>query len=192
MCFGVLLPLCAFTGRRSRDNGTTQHTTGSLKDNVCIMNEHTRPRFRGRMALRSSRYEVSAIKWSFLFILLAMSSLPCDRSTGTGLSACLWVCPSAFASASSLENEEGDEAAGRSSLRKSRSVIQEEKRPTMNQILIRAGKSGLGGGIPGALAGMVQVITLMWLRTIINYQCRYGTSFSQALVTLTRDGGIPR
>jgi hypothetical protein len=62
----------------------------------------------------------------------------------------------------------------------------------MNQILIRAGKRGLGGGIPGALAGIIQVVTLMWLRTIINYQCRYGTTFSQAFITLTNDGGIAR
>jgi len=63
---------------------------------------------------------------------------------------------------------------------------------SLNQILIRAGRRGLGGGIPGALAGMVQVITLMWLRTLSNYQCRYGTTFSQALVTLLREGGVSR
>jgi hypothetical protein len=63
---------------------------------------------------------------------------------------------------------------------------------TLNQILIKAGRKGLGGGIPGALAGIVQVVTLMWLRTIINYQCRYGTTFRQALVTLLREGGVGR
>jgi hypothetical protein len=68
----------------------------------------------------------------------------------------------------------------------------EEKAMTLNQILIKAGKRGLGGGIPGAVAGAVQVLTLMWLRTIINYQCRYGTTFRQAFVTLFNDGGIPR
>jgi hypothetical protein len=68
----------------------------------------------------------------------------------------------------------------------------EEKRINLNQILIRAGQSGLGGGVPGAIAGVVQVVSLMWLRTIINYQSRYGTSFTQALSTLLRDGGIPR
>lgn len=63
---------------------------------------------------------------------------------------------------------------------------------TFNQILYRAGKSAVGGGIPGALAGAIQVLSLMWLRTIINYQCRYGTTFSQALRTLLHDGGIAR
>lgn len=63
---------------------------------------------------------------------------------------------------------------------------------SLNQILYRAGKRGLGGGIPGAIAGGFQVLSLMWLRTIINYQCRYGTTFLQALRTLLNDGGIAR
>jgi Mitochondrial carrier protein len=80
---------------------------------------------------------------------------------------------------------------------------------TLQQILTKAGNKALGGGIPGMVAGVVQVTTstcttmqgqpsmhqrackkinapflnrfpcslqvlsLMWLRTIINYQCRY-------------------
>ncbi|KAI2491557.1 mitochondrial carrier protein [Fragilaria crotonensis] len=63
---------------------------------------------------------------------------------------------------------------------------------TMNRILIKAGKRGLGGGLPGALAGVIQVLTLMWVRTVINYQSRYGASFFQAVTTLMNDGGIPR
>lgn len=71
-------------------------------------------------------------------------------------------------------------------------IADEHKSMTLNQILLKAGKRGLGGGIPGAVAGVVQVTTLMWLRTIINYQCRYGTTFRQAFTTLLNDGGIPR
>jgi hypothetical protein len=67
-----------------------------------------------------------------------------------------------------------------------------ESKLTINQILYNAGKRGLGGGIPGAIAGVVQVVSLMWVRTIVNYQCRYGMSFHQALNVLLRDGGIPR
>jgi len=63
---------------------------------------------------------------------------------------------------------------------------------SLNQILVKAGKQGLGGGIPGALAGVVQVLALMWLRTITNYQCRYGATFKQALKTLMKEGGIRR
>ena len=36
------------------------------------------------------------------------------------------------------------------------------KEASMGQILLKAAKRGLGGGIPGALAGVVQVFTLMW------------------------------
>lgn len=67
-----------------------------------------------------------------------------------------------------------------------------DKKLTINQILYKAGKRGLGGGIPGAIAGAVQVASLMWIRTIVNYQCRYGMSFKQALTILLKDGGIPR
>lgn len=63
---------------------------------------------------------------------------------------------------------------------------------TISQILKRAGKSGLDGGISGAIAGFIQVITLMWLRTVVNYQCRYGTTFRQAFITLYQQGGIAR
>ena len=63
---------------------------------------------------------------------------------------------------------------------------------TFSEILKKAGKSGIGGGISGAIAGIVQVLTLMWLRTVMNYQCRYGSTFSQALRALHNQGGIPR
>jgi hypothetical protein len=53
------------------------------------------------------------------------------------------------------------------------------RRMTLNDVLINAGKRGLGGGVPGAIAGVIQVFTLMWVRTIINYQCRYGTTFAR-------------
>ena len=38
---------------------------------------------------------------------------------------------------------------------------------TMNRILIKAGKRGLGGGLPGALAGAIQVLSLMWVRYVL-------------------------
>jgi hypothetical protein len=63
---------------------------------------------------------------------------------------------------------------------------------SLNQILIKAGKRGLGGGIPGAIAGVVQVLALMWVRTIINYQSRYGSTFFKAVGILYRDGGLGR
>lgn len=48
------------------------------------------------------------------------------------------------------------------------------------------------GGLPGAAAGVLQVVTLMWLRTIVNYQCRYGTSIGAAASELYQQGGVLR
>ena len=53
-------------------------------------------------------------------------------------------------------------------------------------------KKSLGGGISGGLAMGIQVTSLMWLRTTMNYQYRHGVSTSVALRTLYSQGGIPR
>ena len=63
---------------------------------------------------------------------------------------------------------------------------------TLAEILAKAAKKGIGGGVPGFVAGVIQVITLMWLRTVINYQSRYGTSFRETLLVLFNEGGVPR
>ncbi|KAG8792099.1 hypothetical protein FRC12_007210 [Ceratobasidium sp. 428] len=53
-------------------------------------------------------------------------------------------------------------------------------------------KKALGGGLSGAAAMVLQVATLMPLRTIMNYQYRFGTSFATATRTLYQDGGVRR
>ncbi|KAH9934004.1 mitochondrial carrier [Epithele typhae] len=53
-------------------------------------------------------------------------------------------------------------------------------------------KKALGGGLSGAAAMVLQVLTLMPLRTIMNYQYRYGTTLTQATKTLYADGGWTR
>ena len=53
-------------------------------------------------------------------------------------------------------------------------------------------QSSLRSGFSGAFAGMVQVLSLMWLRTAVNYQYRYGVSIGQALRDLKAQGGIYR
>lgn len=72
-----------------------------------------------------------------------------------------------------------------------RSVVAKNDMP-LSQILAKAARKGLGGGIPGFVAGVIQVLTLMWLRTVVNYQSRYGTTFRQTLYHLFNDGGVPR
>jgi Mitochondrial carrier protein len=59
-------------------------------------------------------------------------------------------------------------------------------------ILEKAGKRALGGGKAGASAAVVQVCALMWLRTSMNYQYRYGGNLSTSLQTLWQEGGLPR
>ncbi|CAM9099308.1 unnamed protein product [Pylaiella littoralis] len=63
-----------------------------------------------------------------------------------------------------------------------------EIRRILKKCLMRAGS----GGLPGAAAGVLQVVTLMWLRTIVNYQCRYGTSIGAAASELYQQGGVLR
>jgi len=53
-------------------------------------------------------------------------------------------------------------------------------------------KSALGGGLSGAAAMVLQVLTLMPLRTVMNYQYRYGSTTTQAINTLYNDGGFTR
>jgi len=57
-----------------------------------------------------------------------------------------------------------------------------------NEIL----KKSVGGGISGAAAMTVQVTSLMWLRTTMNYQYRYGTNTKQAMKKLYQDGKLLR
>lgn len=48
------------------------------------------------------------------------------------------------------------------------------------------------GGVSGALAGVIQVVTMMWLRTLVNYQARHGGSTIDSFKVLYNDGGISR
>lgn len=61
-----------------------------------------------------------------------------------------------------------------------------------NRILDKASKKALGGGRAGAAAAVVQVFSLMWLRTSMNYQYRYGGDLKSSLEALWRQGGLPR
>ncbi|WWD22912.1 hypothetical protein CI109_107407 [Kwoniella shandongensis] len=58
--------------------------------------------------------------------------------------------------------------------------------------LLSALKSAGGGGLAGAAAMVIQVLTLMPMRTIMNYQYRYGGSIKSATTTLWNDGGFKR
>lgn len=64
--------------------------------------------------------------------------------------------------------------------------------PEVTRVLKRCLARAGSGGLPGAAAGVLQVLTLMWMRTVINYQYRYGTSLAAAISELYRQGGVLR
>ena len=50
----------------------------------------------------------------------------------------------------------------------------------------------ISSGINGAKAMTIQVCSLMWMRTIMNYQYRYGGSIYNSISLLYKEGGIKR
>lgn len=65
-------------------------------------------------------------------------------------------------------------------------------RSTPSQLIQNAILEGWRGGKSGAFAMGINVCTLMWIRTTMNYQYRYGTTTRQAMRKLWLEGGIPR
>jgi len=62
----------------------------------------------------------------------------------------------------------------------------------MSGIWQKALNSAAKGGVAGLVAGFLQVLSFMWLRTAMNYQYASGGSLSMALSTLWEEGGIRR
>ena len=60
------------------------------------------------------------------------------------------------------------------------------------EIFNKAANRALGGGLAGAAAMGLQVVSLMWMRTTMNYQYRHGTTTKEAFSYLYKNGGIPR
>ena len=67
-----------------------------------------------------------------------------------------------------------------------------KEKESLGVILKKAGKRALGGGLPGFVAMLIQVVALMWMRTLVNYQYSRGGSFTQAFRKLYDEGGIGR
>lgn len=62
----------------------------------------------------------------------------------------------------------------------------------MNSILYSKFKRSLHVGVSGSKTMAFNIVSLMWLRTVMNYQYRYGTSFPNTIAILYREGGIRR
>jgi hypothetical protein len=67
-----------------------------------------------------------------------------------------------------------------------------QPQPKLALALRNAATKALGGGLAGALAMVVQVVALMWMRTTINYQHANGMGTMAALRKLYAEGGIAR
>jgi len=58
--------------------------------------------------------------------------------------------------------------------------------------MTKASKKALSGGIAGMAAQAINVVTLMWMRTIMNCQYRYGGTMMETTKKLWAEGGVPR
>merc|ERR1719199_1404896 len=64
--------------------------------------------------------------------------------------------------------------------------------PSMSEIMQKASKKALSGGLSGMAAQAINVLALMWMRTIMNYQYRYGGELMPTIKKLYAEGGVPR
>lgn len=66
------------------------------------------------------------------------------------------------------------------------------KKPALSAVLFLAMKKAWNSGSAGFLAGAMQVMAFMWLRTTMNYQVKNGGTFLETLNKLWAEGGLPR
>lgn len=71
-------------------------------------------------------------------------------------------------------------------------VVEKKAAPSIGEIMNKASKKALSGGVAGAAAQAINVCALMWMRTIMNYQYRYGGGLRETITKLYAEGGIPR
>lgn len=145
---------------------------------------------------KATRRRASKTLVKLLLLVYFWSESRSDRRTSASFPGNLNpnLCQSVVVFATAAETDEltNDYLVRKADTSSSLTNVRDEKALSFDEILIKAGKRGIGGGISGALAGVVQVLTLMWVRTVISYQSRYGYSFFQALNHLLQEGGIGR
>lgn len=66
------------------------------------------------------------------------------------------------------------------------------KELTAWEVLQKSSGAAFRGGIAGASAQAINVMTLMWMRTVMNYQYRYSGGFTEVVGKLYKEGGVPR
>ena len=68
-------------------------------------------------------------------------------------------------------------------------VASAKEGPDFGAILSKAASRALPSGAAGGAAMGLNIMCLMWMRTTVNYQYRYGTGTLTAIKTLYEDGG---
>ena len=100
-----------------------------------------------------------------------------------------------------LEREALDDAIRRRDFLRAHSIDSRVRRleaeaadasSSISDVVRESLRRALGGGVAGAAAMGVQVVTLMWLRTTLTFQYRNGGSTRAALAALYKQGGILR
>merc|ERR1712220_34460 len=91
-----------------------------------------------------------------------------------------------FKAAGEIEKQIGAIVAGQ------QEKAAQKKTPTAGEIMQKAADRAFRGGLAGMAAMVLQVCTLMWMRTTMNYQYRYGVTTREALNTLYKQGGVKR
>lgn len=71
-------------------------------------------------------------------------------------------------------------------------AIDDELASSLWTVLRSSTSQALCGGVAGASAMALQITSLMWLRTIMNFQYRYGMTMREAMRNLYAQGGLPR
>lgn len=66
------------------------------------------------------------------------------------------------------------------------------KPPPVKVVLLAALQKAIRSGSSGFVAGTLQVLAFMWLRTAMNYQYKFGGTLMQTLRKLYAEGGIAR
>ena len=68
-------------------------------------------------------------------------------------------------------------------------AVADDAKRALAETLRAAARKAVDGGAAGAMAQVVNVGALIWMRTTVNYQYRHGKSTSEAMRFLYNDGG---
>lgn len=63
---------------------------------------------------------------------------------------------------------------------------------TVSKLVNKASMQALSGGIAGMIAQSFNVLTMMWIHTVMTFQYRYSGGFIDVVKKLYAEGGIPR